>query len=123
MRKQLTRNNADVTRCADEMARTNLMSYRSRLLVAVVAAISSTHIGSAAAQSVYVAPGGVYVAPAAGPVLTTPAPIGAAAYVAPSYGPGYGTAANVDSAYNYVDGYNNGCGCGAANIYGYDGPG
>jgi hypothetical protein len=95
------------------------MSYRSVALVAVVAAISSTHIGSAAAQSVYVAPGGVYVAPGAGPVhVTPPAPInGAAAYVAPNYGPGYGTAAYVHSAYN------NGCGCEAANIYGYDGPG
>jgi hypothetical protein len=94
------------------------MSYRSFALVAAVAALSSMHVGSAAAQSVYVAPGGVYVAPGAGPVYVTPPPApvnGAAAYVAPSYGPGYGRVAYVDPAYD--NGYE------AADIYGYDGPG
>ena len=64
------------------------------------------HIASAAAQSVYVAPGGVYVAPGAGPVYVTPsAPInGAAAYVGPGYGNGYESAAYVESDYDYGDG-------------------
>ena len=74
------------------------MSYRPLALGIAVAALSSMHIGSAAAQSVYVAPGGVYVAPGAGPVYVTPsAPInGAAAYVAPGYGNGYETAGYVE---------------------------
>ena len=42
------------------------MSYRPLALGIAVAALSSMHIGSAAAQSVYVAPGGVYVAPEPG---------------------------------------------------------
>ncbi len=64
------------------------------------------HIGSAAAQSVYVAPGGVYVAPGAGPVYVTPsAPInGAAAYVGPGYGNGYETTAYVEPDSDYVEG-------------------
>jgi len=68
------------------------MSYRSHVLAAAVAAVSVMHIANAAAQSVYVAPGGVYVAPGAGPVYVTPGVPnnGAAAYVAPS--PGYGAA-------------------------------
>ena len=92
------------------------MSYRSLALGAAVAALSSMHIGNAAAQSVYVAPGGVYVAPGAGPVyVSPPAPVnGAAAYVGPGYGPRYGAVA-------YVDPYDNGYE--AADAYGYDGPG
>jgi hypothetical protein len=80
------------------------MSYRSLALATAVAASSWMLIASAAAQSVYVAPGGVYVAPGAGPVYVTPAsPINRpAAYVAPS--PAYGgTAAYVDT--DYDDGY------------------
>ena len=80
------------------------MSYRSLALATAVAASSWMLIDSAAAQSVYVAPGGVYVAPGAGPVYVTPGgPInGPAAYVAP--GPAYGgTAAYVDT--DYDDGY------------------
>ena len=79
------------------------MSYRPLALGIAVAALSSMHIGSAAAQSVYVAPGGVYVAPGAGPVYVTPsAPInGAAAYVGPGYGNGYEAAAYVDPGYDY----------------------
>jgi hypothetical protein len=80
------------------------MSYRSLALATAVAASSWMLIASAAAQSVYVAPGGVYVAPGAGPVYVTPAgPINRpAAYVGP--GPAYGgTAAYVDT--DYDDGY------------------
>ena len=63
------------------------------------------HISSAAAQSVYVAPGGIYIGAGAGPVyVTPPAPTnGAAAYVGPGYGNGYGTAAYVEPGYD--DGY------------------
>jgi hypothetical protein len=73
------------------------MSYRPLAIAIAVATLSSMHIASAAAQSVYVAPGGVYVAPGAGPVYVTPsAPInGAAAYVGPGYGNGYESAAYV----------------------------
>ena len=83
------------------------MSYRSLALAAAVAAFSWMQIESAAAQSVYVAPGGVYVAPGAGPVYVTPAsgPINRpAAYVEP--GPAYGgpvPVAYVES--DYEDGY------------------
>src|SRR3954454_5963474 len=82
------------------------MSYRPLALAITVAALSSMHIASAAAQSVYVAPGGVYVAPGAGPVYVTPsAPInGAAAYVGPGYGDGYASAAYVESDNDYGDG-------------------
>ena len=61
------------------------------------------HIASAAAQSVYVAPGGIYIGAGAGPVYVTPgAPTnGAAAYVAPGYGAGYGTAAYEEPGYGY----------------------
>ena len=48
------------------------MTYRSLALATAVAASSWMLIASAAAQSVYVAPGGVYVAPGAGPVYVTP---------------------------------------------------
>jgi hypothetical protein len=77
------------------------MSYRSVALA--VAAFSSMHVASAAAQSVYVAPGGVYIGAGAGPVYVTPvAPTnGAAAYVGPGYGYGYGTAAYVEPSYDY----------------------
>jgi len=82
------------------------MSYRPLALGIAVAALSSMHIGSAAAQSVYVAPGGVYVAPGAGPVYVTPsAPVnGAAAYVGPGYGNGYETTAYVEPDSDYVEG-------------------
>ncbi len=78
------------------------MSYRS-LALAKVAAFSSMHVASAAAQSVYVAPGGVYISAGAGPVYVTPAAPtnGAAAYVGPGYGYGYGTAAYVEPSYDY----------------------
>jgi hypothetical protein len=57
------------------------MSYRS--LALAVAAFASMHVASAEAQSVYVAPGGVYIG--AGPVYVTPAPSnGGAPYVAPT---------------------------------------
>ena len=63
------------------------MSYRSIALA--VAAFSSMHIANANAQSVYVAPGGVYIG--AGPVYVTPAPNnGPPPYAAPTYGYEYG---------------------------------
>ena len=79
------------------------MSYRPLALAAAVAALSTMHIASAAAQSVYVAPGGIYIGAGAGPVYVTPgAPTnGAAAYVAPGYGAGYGTAAYEEPGYGY----------------------
>src|SRR6516165_8474530 len=79
------------------------MSYRPLALGAAVAALSTMHIASAAAQSVYVAPGGIYIGAGAGPVYVTPgAPTnGAAAYVAPGYGDGYGTAAYEEPGYGY----------------------
>ena len=79
------------------------MSYRPLALGIAVAALSSMHIAGAAAQSVYVAPGGVYVAPGAGPVYVTPsAPInGAAAYAGPGYGNGYETTAYVEPDSDY----------------------
>ena len=89
------------------------MSYRP-LAVAAVAAFSSMYIASAAAQSVYVAPGGVYIGAGAGPVYVTPAaPMGgAAAYIGPGYGYGYRAAA-------YVPDYDYGYGA-AAYVPGYD---
>ena len=79
------------------------MSYRPLALAAAVAALSSMQVASAAAQSVYVAPGGVYIGAGAGPVYVTPAAPtnGTAAYVGPGYGNGYGTAAYVDPGYDY----------------------
>jgi len=63
------------------------MNFRS--LAAAVAALSSMHVASAHAQSVYVAPGGVYIG--AGPVYVMPAPNNPATpYVAPSNGYEYG---------------------------------
>jgi len=60
-----------------------------RSLALAIAALSSAHITTAAAQSVYVAPGGVYIG--GGPVYVTPAPSnGYGTYVEPTYGYGYG---------------------------------
>ena len=71
------------------------MSYRS--LALAVAAFSSMHVAGADAQSVYVAPGGVYVG--GGPVYVIPAPNnGAPPYVAPTYGYEYGPPAVVAPA-------------------------
>ena len=83
------------------------MSYRPLALAVAVAALSSMHIASAAAQSVYVAPGGIYIGAGAGPVyVTPPAPInGAAATVGRGYRYGYGTAAYVESSYDSDDDY------------------
>jgi hypothetical protein len=62
------------------------MNYRS--LALAIAALSSAHITTAAAQSVYVAPGGVYIG--GGPVYVIPAPSnGNGTYVEPT-GYGYG---------------------------------
>jgi hypothetical protein len=92
------------------------MSYRP-LALAAVAVFSSMYIASASAQSVYVAPGGVYVAPGAGPVYVTPsAPInGAVGYVGPGYGHGYGTAAYIEP----TDDYGYGPAAYVEPIYGY----
>ena len=62
------------------------MNYRS--LALAIAALSSTHITTAAGQSVYVAPGGVYIG--GGPVYVIPAPSnGNGTYVEPTaYGYG-----------------------------------
>src|SRR5262249_46046582 len=98
------------------------MMYRS--LALAIAALSSTQIATAEAQSVYVAPGGIYVqsarlfvnpAPYASPAPLVPGPAfvppavvvpgpayGAPAYVqpAPAYGaPGYGAPAYGAPAY------------------------
>ena len=67
------------------------MGHRS--LVLAIAAFSSIHVAGADAQSVYVAPGGVYIG--GGPVYVTPAP---APYAAPAYGYGYGPPAAVAPA-------------------------
>jgi len=63
------------------------MMYRSLAL----AALLSAHVSTADAQSVYVAPGGIYVASAR--VYVRPDPYAAPAYVAP--GPAYGPPAYV----------------------------
>jgi hypothetical protein len=96
------------------------MSYRSPALTAAVAALSVMYIANAAAQSVYVAPGGVYVAPGAGPVYVTPGVPnngaaayvepgpgygGAVAYVEPEYDNGYGPAGYVQAGYGYGPAY------------------
>ena len=109
------------------------MSYRSSLAVAaVVAALSMMHIASAAAQSVYVAPGGIYVAPGATVYVTPGLPNNGAAaaylepgpgygrtvaYVDPDYDYGYGTAAYVEPRYGY--GYGTAAYVGPRYGYGY----
>jgi hypothetical protein len=82
------------------------MNYR--LLALAIAALSSAHITTAAAQSVYVAPGGVYIG--GGPVYVIPAP---------SNGNGYGNAYGYGNGYGY--GYGNGYGNGTyvEPTYGY----
>src|SRR5262245_54425099 len=83
------------------------MIYRS--LALAIAALSSTQIATAEAQSVYVAPGGIYVqsarlyvnpAPYASPAPLVPGPAyGPAAVVVP--GPAYGAPAYVQPAPAY----------------------
>ena len=111
------------------------MSYRPLAVAAAIAALSVMHVASAVAQSVYVAPGGVYIGAGAGPVYVTPAAPtnGAAAYVGPGYGYGYGAAAYVDRGYDYGYGaaayLDRGCDCGYGTAayeepgYGYHGYG
>jgi hypothetical protein len=48
------------------------MSYRSLAFALAGATLLSLHVGSAAAQSVYVGPGGIYIGAGAGPVYVTP---------------------------------------------------
>jgi len=119
------------------------MSYR--LLALAIAALSSAHITTAAAQSVYVAPGGVYIG--GGPVYVIPAPSnGNGTYAEPTaygYGvpepylepvvvaPGAGYVAATPYGLNgngygyrngYGYGYGNGYGYGYRNGYGYGPP-
>jgi len=92
------------------------MSYRSLAVAGAVAALSIIHIANAAAQSVYVAPGGIYVAPGATVYVTPGVPNNGAAaayvepgpgygrtvaYVEPDYDYGYGTAAYIEPSYRY----------------------
>ena len=110
------------------------MNYR--LLALAIAALSSAHITTAAAQSVYVAPGGVYIG--GGPVYVIPAPSnGNGTYVEPTaYGYGvpeptpYLAPTVVAPGVGYVaapyglngNGYGNGYGYGGygyGNGYGY----
>ena len=81
------------------------MSCRSLAFALAGATLLSLHVGSAAAQSVYVAPGGIYIGAGAGPVyVTPPAPTnGATAYIGSRDGYGYGTAAYVEPGYGYDD--------------------
>ena len=107
------------------------MSDRSLAFALAGATLLSLHVGSAAAQSVYVAPGGIYIGAGAGPVyVTPPAPTnGAAAYIGSRDGYGYGTAAYVEPSYRYgygpgpyVEpryGYGYGSGAYVAPKYGY----
>jgi hypothetical protein len=72
-------------------SRTGSFNMNYRLLALAITAFSSAHITTAAAQSVYVAPGGVYIG--GGPVYVIPAPSngnGNGTYVEPTYGYGYG---------------------------------
>jgi hypothetical protein len=109
------------------------MNYRSLALAIAIAALSSAHITPAAAQSVYVAPGGVYIG--GGPVYVIPGPSnGNGTYVEPTYGYGYGVPgptpypAPVVAGTGYVvaapyglngNGYGNGYGYGNGDGYGY----
>jgi len=94
------------------------MSYRPLAVAAAVTALSVMHITNVSAQSVYVAPGGVYIGAGAGPVYVSPGvPNGAAAYIDPGYGYGYGAAAYVDPGYDY--GYGTAAYVEAAYGYGY----
>ena len=93
------------------------MSYRPLAVAAAIAALSVMHVASAVAQSVYVAPGGVYIGAGAGPVYVTPAAPtnGAVGYVGPGYGYGYGAAAYVpgyDYGYGAAAYVDRGCDCG-----------
>jgi len=111
------------------------MSYRPLAVAAALTTLSLMHITSAAAQSVYVAPGGIYIGAGAGPVYVTPGASinGAAPYVQPGYG--YGAAAYVDPGYGYDYGYEAAayvrpnCDCGYGTVayadpgYGYNGYG
>jgi hypothetical protein len=104
------------------------MSYRPFAVAATAAVLSVIHIPNLSAQSVYVAPGGVYIGAGAGPVYVSPGvPNGAAAYAGPGYGYGYGAAAYVDPGYDdygyglaaydgyaYGAGAYPGCNCGYA---------
>src|SRR5262249_23327340 len=109
------------------------LHYRSfsmtiRLLAFAIGALSSAHVTTAAAQSVYVAPGGVFIG--GGPVYVVPAP---STYAEPIYGygvpeptpylaptvlaPGAGYVAATLYGNGYGHGY--GYGNGYANGYGY----
>jgi hypothetical protein len=95
------------------------MSYRP--LAILVTFLSSVHVTAAGAQTVYVAPGGVYVGAGAGPIYVTPPPpnlvtpyeapqYAPPAYLAPPYGapaPRYEAAPSVygDNEGIYVDPY------------------
>jgi hypothetical protein len=95
------------------------MSYRPFAVAAIATALSVMHIPNLSAQSVYVAPGGVYIGAGAGPVYVSPGmPNAAAAYVDPGYGYGYGAAAYVDPGY---DNYGYGLAAYAEPSYGYGG--
>ena len=95
------------------------MSYRPFALAAAVAALSSMHVASAAAQSVYVAPGGVYIGAGAGPVYVTPAaPLNGSTACVEPYAQGCGTAAYVDPGYDYGYGPGGYVAAGYADDYG-----
>ena len=96
------------------------MNYRP--LVLAIAALSSAHITTAAAQSVYVAPGGVYIG--GGPVYVIPAPSnGNGTYVEPTYGYGYGYGLPEPTPYVAPTVVVPGVGYGAAAPYGLNGNG
>src|SRR5271166_3873132 len=78
------------------------MSYRPLALAVAVAALSSMHVASSAAQHAYVAPGGISIGDGAGPVYVMPVPPinGAPAHVGAAYG--YGRVADLDEPdYDY----------------------
>jgi len=112
------------------------MNYR--ILALAIGALSSAHITTAPAQSIYVAPGGVFIG--GGPVYVNPAP---STYAEPIYGYGvpaptpylappvvapragyvaaalYGNGYGYGSAYGYGYGYGNAYGYGYGNAYDY----